>query len=206
MLVTAVIFGWIGVFIYLTVIFSVKKLMQNYEFGFMHILFVFMYALWLPVPMVMYQLLGSDVLLAGSMFGYLYLFMLIISMALQTGHINYLVKQNEGKGISDEQGAYMMTTLSHPFESIAGVFKSIWALFLAIAFWENGTVWMAVLMSAFGLLVFYYLFMAIDASLVKRIKLFFKVKPNTYCINLETLLFFFSLVLYMSVFLLNQPG
>jgi hypothetical protein len=183
----------------MTVIFSVKKLMKGNEFGFIHIIFALMYATWLPLPVALYQLLGSEVLFAGSLFAYLYLFMLIISMALQTGHINYLVKQNEGKEISDEQGAYMMATLTNPFESVAGVFQSIWALFLAIAFWENGVLWMAILMSAFSLLFFYYLFMALDASLVNRIKLFSRVKPNTYFINLGTLIFFFSLVLYISV-------
>jgi hypothetical protein len=199
MITAAVILGWIGIFIYLAVIFLVKKLMKGNEFGFIHILFALMYAMWLPLPVVLYQLLGSEVLLVGSIFAYLYLFMLIISMALQTGHINYLVKRNEGKEISEAQGAYMMATLTNPFESIAGVLQSIWALFLAIAFWENGVIWMAALMVAFSLLFFYYLFMALDSSLVKRVKLFSRVKPNTYFINLGTLVFFLVLVLYISV-------
>lgn len=199
MIATAVILGWIGISLYLIVIFSVQKLMKANEFGFIHIMFVFMYAMWLPLPVVLHRLLESEVLLAGSLFGYAYLFMLIISMALQTGHMNYLVKQNEGKEISDEQGVYMMATLTNPFESVAGVFQSIWAIFLAIAFWEHGVLWLAIIMSAIGLLVFYYLIMALDASLVKRIKLFSRVNPNTYFTNLGNLLFFFVLVLYVTV-------
>jgi hypothetical protein len=143
--------------------------------------------------------IGNIACRQGSLFGYTYLMMLIISMALQTGHIHYLVKQNEGKKISDEQGAYMMTMLTHPFEAVAGVYQSIWALFLALAFWEGGGLWLAMLMGVFSLLFFYYLFLELDASLVKRIKLFSRVKPNIYFTNLSTLIFFFSLVLYISI-------
>lgn len=92
----------------------------------------------------------------------------------------------------------MMTTLSNPFEGLANVFKSIWALFLAIAFWNSGEMLMAILMILFSLLAFYYLFIILDTILVTRIKLFSKVKPNPYVTNLETLLFFVILMCYIT--------
>lgn len=120
-------------------------------------------------------------------------------MTLQTGHLAYSVKQNDDQVITDQQGEYMMWTISNPFESLANVFKSIWALFLAIAFWNSGQTLIMSAMILFSLLFFYYLFITLDVSLVKRVKLFSKAKPNPLFVNLETLLFFFILVSYLSV-------
>jgi ribosomal protein L33 len=36
MVTAAIILGWIGIFIYITVIFTVQKLMKENEFGFIH--------------------------------------------------------------------------------------------------------------------------------------------------------------------------
>ncbi|WP_025784477.1 hypothetical protein [Sporosarcina sp. D27] len=85
-----------------------------------------------------------------------------------------------------------------PIESLAGVFKSIWAIFLGIAFWQNGEELMSGLMLFFGILLFYYLFIMLDASLVKRVRLLMKVKPIPYITNLETLIFFLILMSYIT--------
>src|SRR5699024_1545139 len=128
-------------------------------------------------------------LLVGSIFGIAYLFMLVISMAFQTGHIAFIVKQNDNHAIPDKHAEYMMATLTNPYESLLGVFKSIWAIFLAVSFWQNGEILMAVLMLLFGMLIFYYLFMMLDVSVVKGVKLFSKLKPHPFVVNLETLFF-----------------
>ncbi|WP_449354941.1 hypothetical protein ACUL41_01475 [Virgibacillus natechei] len=181
------------------IIFTVQKMMKNNEFAFIHILMALMYAMWLPLPLALNQLLNSEFQVVGTIFGFVYLIMLIITMALQTGHITYLVKYNDDEAITDEQGSYMMATLSNQFELIANIFKCIWALFLTLTFLNNGEMVMASLMFLFSLLIFYYLFILLDISLVKRIKLFSKVKPNPFVVNLETLFFFIILMTYITI-------
>ena len=155
-------------------------IMKNNEFAFLHILMTLMHAMWLPLPLALNEILDSGPLQTGTIFGILYLFILVITMTLQTGHITYIVKQNEDKSISNQQAEYMMNTLSSPAEAFAGIFKSLWALFLVIAFWNSGEFIMASLMTLFSLLLFYYLFLVLvlDRSLVKQIKLFLKVKQS----------------------------
>ncbi|MGW6302715.1 hypothetical protein [Peribacillus butanolivorans] len=199
MLISTIILGWIGVLIFLIVVFSFQKMAKNNEYAFMHILMALMYAMWLPLPIALNQLLNLGLLQVGTIFGLAYLLMLVITMTLQTGHITYIIKHNDDKSITDKQGDYMMATLSNPFEGLVNVFKSIWALFLAITFWNSGEMLMASLMTLFSLLLFYYLFIMLDTSLVKRVKLFSKLKPNPYIINLETLLFFIILMSYITL-------
>ncbi|MFE4242692.1 hypothetical protein [Peribacillus butanolivorans] len=199
MLISTIILGWIGVLIFLIVVFSFQKMAENNEYAFMHILMALMYAMWLPLPIALNRLLNLGPLQVGTIFGLAYLLMLVITMTLQTGHITYIIKHNDDQSITDKQGDYMMATLSNPFEGLVNVFKSIWALFLAITFWNSGGMLMASLMTLFSLLLFYYLFIMLDTSLVKRVKLFSKLKPNPYIINLETLLFFIILMSYITL-------
>ena len=192
------IFGWTGILLFLAIIFTFQRMAKKNEYAFLHLLMAVMYAMWLPLPFVLYQLLNSDTLLIGTVFGSTYLILLVVTMILQTGHIAFITKHNEDGAITDMLGGYMMATLSNPYESLLGVFKCIWAIFLGIAFWQNDEMIMASLMLLFGLLVFYYLFIMLDASLVKRVKLFAKVKPNPFIINLETLFFFIILMSYVT--------
>ncbi len=171
---------------------------RNNEYAFLHLLMAVMYAMWFPLPLALYQLLNSDILLVGTIFGLAYLVLLVITMTLQTGHITFIIRHNEDHSITDKHGDYMMATLTNPFESLLGVFKCIWAIFLGITFWQSGEILMTILMLLFGLLIFYYLFIMLDASLVKRVKLFSKVKPNPFIINLETLFFFIILMSYVT--------
>lgn len=198
MLISTIILGWIGILIFLIIALAFHILVKNNEFAFLHILMALMYAMWFPLPLALYQLLNSKLLQVGTIFGLVYLIMLVITMTLQTGHIAYIVKLNDNKSITDKQGDYMMATLSNPFEGLANVFKSIWALFLGITFWSNGELLMANIMLLFSLLIFYYLFIVLDKSLKKRIKFFSKVKTNTVLINFETLFFFIVLMSYIT--------
>lgn len=201
MLISTMILGWIGVIIFLILIFTYQMLVKSNEFAFLHLLMAIMYAMWFPLPLVLYDLLNSDVLLVGTLFGLAYLFSLVISMALQTGHIAFITKNNKDYSITDKLGEYMMSTLSNPLESLLGVFKGIWAIFLGIAFWQNDEMLMASIMLIFASFIIYYLFIMLDTSLVKRVKLFSKIKPNPYFVNLETLLFFIILMSYITLYL-----
>lgn len=198
MVLSALIFGWIGVLIFFTIIFTLQKMLKSNEYAFLHLLMAIMYATWLPLPLVLYQLLDSDLLLVGTVFGSAYLILLIIAMALQTGHLAFIAKHNENNEITDSQGKYIMATLSRPYEGLVNVFKGVWAIFLGMTFWQNEDILMAILMMLFGLFIFYYLFIILDASLVKRIKLFEKLKPNNILVNIETLSFFIILLTYIT--------
>lgn len=198
MLISTIIMGWIGIIIFLIIVFTFQKMAKSNEFAFMHILMALMYAMWLPLPLALNQLLNSESLQVGSIFGLAYLFMLIISMSLQTGHITYMVKHNDDKTITESQGNYMMATLSNPFELVANIFKCIWSVFLCITFWKDEQVIMTSLMFLFSLLLFYYLFIMLDTSLLKRVKVLSKVKANPFIINLETLFFFIILMSYIT--------
>lgn len=198
MLMSTIILGWIGILMFLTLALTFQSMAKNNEFAFLHLLIAIMYTMWFPLPLLLYQLLNSDALLVGTVFGLVFLVSLVISMVLQTGHIAFIVKNNEDHSITDKHGDYMMATLTNPLESLLGVFKSVWAIFLGIAFWQSDEILMMSIMFIFALTFFYYFFIMLDASLVKRIKLFSKVKPNPFIINLETLLFFITLMCYIT--------
>lgn len=198
MVLSTIIFGWIGILIFLTIIFTFQKMIKSNEYAFLHLLMAIMYALWLPLPFVLFLMLDSDVLLVGTVFGSVYLILLVIGMVLQTGHLAFIIKHNENGAITDSQGNYMMATLSHPYESLMNVFKCIWAIFLGIVFLQNEEIVMAGMMFLFGLFIFYYLVIILDASLIKRIRLFAKIKPNTFLVNFETLFFFITLLIYIT--------
>lgn len=197
-MIPTIILGWIGILIFLVTALTFPKMSKNNEYAFIHFLLAWMYAFWLPVPLALNRLLDFDYLQTGSIFGFIYLFLLIITMILQTGHITYIVKNNTGKEITDKQSEYIMATLSDPLEAFANVFKSIWVLFLAVAFWDNGDYIMGSLMILFSLFGIYYLFMILNNILITPVKLFAKAKPNVYVTNVETLLFFVILMIYIT--------
>lgn len=81
------ILDWIGVLIFVIIAFTFQKMIKNNEFAFMHLLMALKYAMWFPLPLALYQLLNSELLIVGTIFGLAYLIMLVITMTLQTGHI-----------------------------------------------------------------------------------------------------------------------
>lgn len=195
---STMILGWIGIIIFLIILLSFRRMAKNNEFALLHILMALMYAMWLPLPFTLIRILKAEYLQIGAIFGLVYLLMLVITMTFQAGHITFIVKKNEDKLITAMQGEYMMFTLSNPFEALVNVFKCIWALFLALAFWNQNESVMAILMTVFSLLIFYYLAIMINSVLVKQMKLFSKVKPNMYLTNIETFLFFLALLIYIT--------
>lgn len=97
MLISTIILGWIGIVIFLIIVFTFQKLVKNNEFALIHNLMALMYAMWFPLPLTLYQLLNSELLQVGTIFGLVYLILLVITMTLQTGHITYIVKHNGNK-------------------------------------------------------------------------------------------------------------
>lgn len=199
MLLSTVILGWIGILIFIVIALTFNKLAHHNEFGFIHLLMAVMYAMWLPFPLVLNQLLNKEVLMVGMIFGTIYLSMMVITMTFQTGHIVHIAMEENKSTYREERSNHMMATLSGPFELLANILKCIWAVFLSIAFWENNNFIMASIMFFFSLLIVYFLILLIDSSLVKRLKFFEKFKSNPYLFNLETLFFFLSLTIYTSM-------
>lgn len=198
MISSTMILGWIGVLLFLIIALTFKSMANRNEYAFLHLLMAIMYAMWFPLPLALNHLILSDTVLVGTVFGFAYLFLLVCSMALQTGHIAFIEKYDKNHSIPEKHAEYMMATLTKPFESLLGVFKCIWAIFLGVSFLQSEESLMAGLMLLFGLFIFYYLFITLDGSLKKRIKLFSKVKPNVFIVNLETLAFFITLMCYVT--------
>ncbi|TFB22796.1 hypothetical protein E3U55_06050 [Filobacillus milosensis] len=198
MLISAIILGVVGLVLYLLIFLTYRKLIQNNEHGFLHLIMALMYAMWLPLPIVLYQILNTEVLIIGAIFGMTYLIMMIMTMSLQTGHIVHIVKQEESP-IWNERAEWLMTTLGSSVEGLANIFKAIWALFLAIAFWVNGSIVMAIILLVFQLVTIYYFINLLDQSLIKRYKFLEKFKPNPLIYNIEAFLFFLTLILYLSL-------
>lgn len=183
MLLSTVILGWIGIGVFVTILLTFLKLMKNKEQGLLRLVMGFMYAMWLPLPLALFYLLEQELLLTGSIFGFVYLLMLVTTMGFQTGHIVHIVKQEQSE-IWEERATWMLDTFSSSFEGLANVFKSIWSIFLAISFWLNGETWMAILMSLFSLMIIYYVNNLVNVSTIKRIKLTEKLKPNPFIYNI----------------------
>lgn len=199
LLVSTMIFGWTGVILFLFLSFSYQKLAKSNEFALVHIVMAIMYATWLPLPFTLNHILKIEYLQIGTIFGIVYLLLLVSAMTLQAGHITFIVKENDNRGITDIQGEYMMFTLSNPLEATVNIFKCIWALFLALAFWNQNERIMAVIMLFFSFLIFYYLAIVLNTVMVKQMKLFSWVKQNIYFTNLETFSFFFVLLIYLTL-------
>ncbi|MDV2582347.1 hypothetical protein [Alkalibacillus haloalkaliphilus] len=197
MLNTVIILGWAGVILFFLMILTLSKMMKNNEYGLIHILMTIMYTLWLPLPIALYMVVDIDLLLIGAVFGSVYLLMIILTMTFQTGHIAFLLNYKGDQNDLELYGDYMMSMLSNPFETYANVLKSLWALILAIAFWNTQELLMVILMIPFVILLFYYVAILINDSLVHSIKGVRNIKPNPILINLETLLFFTILISYL---------
>lgn len=197
MLISSVIFSWLGLFLFLILIVIYKQLVSRNEYALIHTIMALKFAFWMPLPIALYLYLDSSILLAGTIFGLLYVFMQLITMTIQAGHNIFVIKQTSSDATSD----LLFAAISKPFEAIANVFKSIWSLFLSIAFWQSGEHVLASFMFLFSLLIIYYFAIAIKESLLHSNTVLSKFKNNMIFTNLETLLFFILLTTYLTLHL-----
>lgn len=197
MLISSVIFSWLGLFLFLILIVIYKQLVSRNEYALIHTIMALKFAFWMPLPIALYLYLDSSILLAGTIFGLLYVFMQLITMTIQAGHNIFVIKQTSSDATSD----LLFAAISKPFEAIANVFKSIWSLFLSIAFWQSGEHVLACFMFLFSLLIIYYFAIAIKESLLHSNTVLSKFKNNMIFTNLETLLFFILLTTYLTLHL-----
>ncbi|TGN34842.1 hypothetical protein E4L99_12465 [Lysinibacillus sp. S2017] len=159
------------------------------------------FAFWMPLPIALYLYLDSSILLAGTIFGLLYVFMQLITMTIQAGHNIFVIKQTSRDATFNATSDFLFAAISKPFEAIANVFKSIWSLFLGIAFWQSGEHVFASFMFLFSLLIIYYFALAVKESLLHSNTVLSKFKNNMIFTNLETLLLFILLTTYITLHL-----
>ncbi|MGM0846522.1 MAG: hypothetical protein ACQEUT_16220 [Bacillota bacterium] len=197
MILSTLICGYLGIALFILVAVFFQKLNQNEEYGLLHILMALMYAIWLPIPIAIYKITENELLIIGSVFGIVYLSMLVVTMIIQTGHLVHSVKEGRKSSSWEERDTWMFAAFGGSYEVFANVLKGIWALFLALTFWQAGEFLMGSLMSLFSLLSIYYLLLLIKTSMVKPITYLDKIKANPYFFNLETIAFFIVLVVYI---------
>ena len=99
-IISTLLLGWIGIILFLFLAVTFPKLAKNNEFGFIHILMAMMYAMWLPIPIALYEILHTASLKVGMIFGLVYLSMMIITISFQTGHIVHSEKVSQPQAIS----------------------------------------------------------------------------------------------------------
>lgn len=198
MVQASIVLGWIGLIIYAIIFVTFQKMLKHKEHSLLHLLMAFMYSAWLPLPIVLYQLLDFEALLVGTIFGYPYLIIMILSMSLQTSHIIHILKQDESIEW-EERAEWMMETLSGTTEGLANLLKSIWALFLAMAFWQIDQPIMAFSLLLFVLMGVYVLLLLIRSNTYKQINILKKIKGNPIVFNIENIIFFTILMVYLTI-------
>jgi hypothetical protein len=89
------IFGWLGILVYLIVLFTANQLQKNGESALLHLLICLAFIFFTPLPLYLIISNQSELFVISSVFGFLFLIMIITTMALQVGHLSY--SNNQGK-------------------------------------------------------------------------------------------------------------
>lgn len=203
MIIACLVFGSIGIVLFITIISLFTKLLKKNESGFLHLLMSLMFVCYLPIPITVNYLMPSyEWLLIGTIFGVLSLMLFIITMIFQASHLSYsarLYHEDEKLwGINDK---WMMDgLLGSQIELLAGLLKGIWIVFLTICFWKSRQVAFFILGLIYSFTTIVYFFMLIDTSLVKDIALFKKLKLNFIIINLEVFSWFLILLIWIVMY------
>lgn len=184
----------------ITGIFASNLLKKN-ESGLVHLLMTFVYICWSPLPIIGYfKFEGMEWLAIGTIFGSLGMVVMVISMIMQTGHLSYSGKIEEDREIWNRNDSWIMCGLLGSSVELLGLFlKSLWIVFLAVAFFISGQTVMFCVSSIFAITVIMYLFNLIDSSLVRDSRLFKVMPKNMIIINIETLVWFSIVSIWMII-------
>jgi len=194
------IFSVIGIILFLIIVLTYNKLLQNNESGFLHLLMALMYASWLPIPITVYRLLGDyKFLIVGTVFGVTSIVILILTMVLQAGHLTYSANRHKEDAVLwDRNDNWMLNgLLGGQVELLANVLRGIWVIFVTICFWLRGDVLLFSFGVIFSSFVCAYVMRIIDLSLVSEIRFLKLVKLNYIIINLETFGWFLLLTVWL---------
>jgi hypothetical protein len=130
----------------------------------------------------------------SSVFGYLFLIMIITTMALQVGHLSYSNNQGNSEKWEDRDNWMIHGMLGDIFESIVNVIFHIWILLLAIGFLIEKKYILGVLMAIFSVLIIRSLGILFNTVVKKPILFLRAFKMNPIITTLETILFFLVIV------------
>ena len=203
LILASIIMSIIGISVFLIVLATYKMLLRENESGFLHLLMSFMYACWLPMPIVVYHILRDDeFLVVGTMFGVVSIVILILTMVLQASHLTYSATHHkEDAALWDKNDSWMIQgLLGGQVELLAKVFGGIWVMFVTASFWIRGYVLLGSFGIIFSLFTYIYLMKLIDSALVNKLRFLELVKLNYIVINLET----FGWYLLLTVWLVLQ--
>ncbi|MDY7043571.1 hypothetical protein RVS70_05070 [Virgibacillus sp. M23] len=196
-----IIMGWLGILIYLFLIFTANKLEKNGETALLHLIICFVFIFFTPLPLYLSFNNHNPIFWLSSIFVYLFLIMIIITMALQVGHLSYSNKQLNNDKWQERDNWMIHGMLGDVFESIVNVVFHIWILLLAIGFFIEDEFVMAAIMTVFSLFIIRNLFILLNVVIKKPMRLFQIFKMNSVITTLETFIFFVVLVCWMTFYL-----
>jgi hypothetical protein len=160
----------------------------------------FMYVCWLPIPIVVYQILRDyEFLIVGTIFGIVSLAILILTMVLQASHLTYsAIHYKEDAEFWNKNDNWMLNgLLGGQVELLALVLKGIWVMFITICFWLQGDVLWFSLAAVSSLFSVAYLINLLDLALVRKLRFLKLIKINSIVINLETFAWFAFLTVWL---------
>ncbi|KGX90121.1 hypothetical protein [Pontibacillus marinus] len=192
------ILGWLGVLIYLIVIFTANKLLENGESALLHLLICFAFILMTPIPLFLSITNSNQIFILSSVFGYLFLIMIITTMALQVGHLSYSNKQQDKELWEDRDNWMIHGMLGDVYESIVNVVFHIWIMLLAIGFFLEEKFLMGILMTIFTLFIVRSLGILLNEVIQKPIPFLRVFRMNPVITTLETLLFFITILCWIT--------
>jgi hypothetical protein len=140
-----------------------------------------------------------DFLMIGTIFGVLSLLLFIFTMLLQAGHLSYSAKvQGTDKILWENRDEWMLNgLLGGLVELTAGFLKGIWAIFLTICFKLNEQTIFFMIGIVYCILTLFYLNMLFNSSINKKPKFLKYLKLNTVVMNLENVVWFAVLLIWL---------
>lgn len=194
-----IVFGWFSLLFYLLLILTASRLMKRGEGGIIHLYLVFIFAFWLPMPYVIYQLLTFDFMLMGTFMGTVAYFMLTITMALQTGHLGYSGRKMKVDEDWEKEDKWMIQgLLTAPYESIAGILENTWKITLAIAFFKLGHPILGGVIAMFSLTIVINIADTLNYSMIHPPQWLKKFQGNFVIHNLVSVFFFSTTLIWVT--------
>jgi hypothetical protein len=192
--VSFIVFGWLGILVYLIVLFTANQLQKNGETALLHLLICLAFVFFTPLPLYLILSNHSQFFVISSVFGFLFLIMIITTMALQVGHLSYSNNQDKSDKWEDRDNWMIHGMLGDVFESVVNVIFHIWILLLAVGFIIEKKYVIGILMAIFSLLIIRSLGILFNVVVKKPISFLRNFKLNPIVTTLETILFFLVIV------------
>ncbi|MCL1631493.1 hypothetical protein M3N64_05960 [Sporolactobacillus sp. CPB3-1] len=198
MFLSTILFGGLGILLFLLLAFLLPILSRNNEYALIHVFLIFIFASWLPVVFSCAFFLGDWAAKIGSLFGTVALIIFIVAMALQTGHIAYVNQhEEENEDLWASRDDWMMQMLSDPIELFAGIFFWLSALFVGVSLLNAHHSAFAAAVFVLSLQLPYCGVLLFRTCLNHPPKLLQRIKPNSVVLNLGLFLYLFVVLLFM---------